>query len=99
VWALPFIPVIYFLGFGLVLLLARERVAISARVFKRVWQFPLGSWTRRIPIGDIEELVSSTDDVIIRTDRSSCRVGCTLNSRERRWLRDAIQYLLVNGHI
>jgi len=97
VWALPIIPIVYILGFGMILLVGRERIVISPRVFKRVWRFPVGSWTRRIPAGKIEELVDNKDDVILRTDRASCRLGFALDKKERRWLRKAIRHLLVKG--
>ena len=89
------IPVVYILFFGIVLLTTRERVAVSPRVFKRIWRFPIGTWTRKIPAGEIEELLSDSDDVILRTDRTSCRVGYALDKKERRWLREAIRFLLV----
>lgn len=96
-WAVPMIPVAYILLFGVALLVARERIAISPRAFRRIWQFPIGSYTRKIPIGEIEELLSDGDDVIIRTDRATCRVGFTLDKKDRKWLREAIRYLLVHG--
>lgn len=97
IWSLAIIPVVYILGFGLVLLIARERIAVSPRIFKRIWRLPIGAWTRRIPVGEIEELLSDTDAVIIRTDSTRCRLGFALNKKERRWLREAIRYLLVKG--
>ena len=43
----------------------------------------------------IEELLSDSDAVILRTDRTTCRVGLALDKQERRWVREAIRYLLV----
>lgn len=97
VWAVPLIPVVYILVFGLVLLLARERVVVSPRLVKRVWQLPIGAWTRRIPAGEVEELVDRHNDVLVRTDRGEYKIGFTLGKGERRWLRAALRYLLVKG--
>jgi hypothetical protein len=97
VWALPLVPVLYILIAGVVLLIAREHVAVSPRMLKRTWRLPIGSWTRRIPTDAIEDLRRDTDDVVIGTDRGKCRIGFTLTRSERRWLRDALHYLLVHG--
>ncbi len=97
IWSLPIIPAVLILLFGAALLIGRECVAVSPRMFKRTWQFPFGGWTRKIPAGEIEELLGDTDDVILRTDRTTCRVGFVLNKKERRWLATAIRYLLVKG--
>lgn len=97
VWSLPFIPIVYILLFGFVLLIARERVAVSPRVFRRVWLLPIGAWTRKIPVDQIEELLGESDAVILRTDRTTCRVGFALDKEELRWVREALRYLLVKG--
>ena len=97
IWSVPIIPVVYFLIFGVGLLIARERVTVSPRILKRIWRVPVGAWTQRIPVGEIEELLSDSDDVILRTDRKTYRVGFMLENNERRWLREAIRYLLVKG--
>ena len=91
------IPVVYILLFGVALLVARERVEITPRALRRIWLFPKGSWTLKLPVDQIEEIVESGDDVELRTDRKNCRVGYALNKQERRWLRQAIRYLLISG--
>jgi len=96
-WALPIVPVVYIGLFGAALLIGRECVSVSPRVFKRAWRFPFVAWMRRIPADQIEELLGNTDDVIVRTDRTTCRVGFVLNKQERRWLAAAIRYVLVKG--
>jgi hypothetical protein len=97
VWAVPAAPVLYVFLLGVTFLTVRESVVVSPRVLKRVWRLPVGRFTKRIPIGEIEDLVSDRDQVILRTDRTSCRVGFALDKRGRKWLRGAVHYLLVNG--
>ncbi len=95
--AVLIIPVVYVLLFGVALLVAQERVEITPRAFRRIWLFPKGAWTLKLPADEIEELVESGDNVLLRTDRKTCRVGYTLSKKDRRWLRQAIRYLLVKG--
>ncbi len=97
VWAVPLVPVLHILILGGVLLIARERIVVSPRLVKRVWRLPVGSWTRRIPADAIEELLDTRDDVLIRTDRGTCRLEFALDKVGRRWLRAALRYLLVKG--
>lgn len=97
IWTLALVPVVYILLFGVALMVGRERVAVSPRVFKRIWRFPVGAWTRKIPADEIEELLGGGDAVIVRTDRGRYRIGFALDKEERRWLHHAVRYLLVKG--
>lgn len=97
VWAVPVAPVLYILLLGVSFLTLRESVVVSPRVFRRVWRLPVGRLVKRIPIAEIEEILSDRDDVLLRTDRTTCRVGFSLDKRNRRWLRAAVHYLLVSG--
>ncbi len=97
--SLPVLPVVYVALGVLVLLTVRERIVVSPRLLRREWRFPVGCWTRRVPAGEIEELLIDGDDVVVRTDRTRCRFGVSLTAGERRWLRDAVRYVLVGKPI
>ena len=64
--------------------IARERVDISTLVFTRVRRLPIGTRTRKIPAGELEELPCDSDAVNLRTDRTTCRIGFVPDSREHR---------------
>lgn len=91
------LPVLWLLLLGIGLLVVREEVWVSTRGVQRRWRFPIGGWTTKLSAAEIEEIVEAGDNVILRSDRRSLRLGIMLPKAERTLLRRAVAYYLVGG--
>jgi hypothetical protein len=93
------LPVLWILILGVGILIMREEVRVSTRGVKRRWKFPIGSWTTTLRSAEIEEILEDGDEVLLRGDRRTLRLGFTLPKAERRLLRQAVMYYLIAGGI
>jgi|GEM_PF-3296275 len=97
IYAAPVVAVLYVIFPGILFLLSREEVAISATSLKHTRRFAVGQWSRTIANDKIEEIVVEGDDVVIRSDEKSLKLSVALEKKERQWLKQAVKYLIVNG--
>ena len=90
--ALPFLPIIYVAAASAVFPFLHERVVVSPRMVRREWRAGPLHWVCRMSTAQIEELVMDRDDVVLRSDRRSIRLGLLLSRKERRWLAAAVRF-------
>ncbi len=97
VWGAALLPIVALLLFGCFLLLAREQVAVSHRGLRRTWEIAGLTLRRAYPGDELEDLVCNRDELLLRSDRRTLRIGFALRSGERRWLGRALRHLLTHG--
>ncbi len=97
IYAAPVVAVLYVILPGIVFLLSREEVAISATSLKHTRSFAVGQWSRTIANDKIVEVVVEGDDVVVRSDEKSFKLGVALEKKERQWLKQSVKFLIVNG--
>ena len=97
IYAAPIVALLYVILPGVVFLMSKEEVSISAVALKHTRRFAVGQWSRTLAGDRIEDVVIDGDDVIVRSDEKSLKLGVALEKKERQWLKKAVTHLLVHG--